>query len=137
LMNCNHFQLMILAYNLNCWLMRFQPRGTGPISHVETYYVSDRPSALSLSRGQDLASRQQGWCQPTVIIMRSRASSPSKETSLASQGLWFVSECVAHLARHRNSPYDSERKSEMAGQRRCAWSSTFYLSLSEWEYRQA
>src|SRR5215471_21627630 len=33
---------------------------------------------------------------------------------------------MAHLARHRNSPYDSERKSEMAGQRRCAWSSTLH-----------
>jgi hypothetical protein len=22
-MNCNHFQLVMLAYNLNCWLMLF------------------------------------------------------------------------------------------------------------------
>jgi transposase, IS6 family len=49
-----------------------------------------------------------------------------EETSMARQGLWLVPECVAHIARHRNSPYDSERKSEVAGQRRCAWSSTLH-----------
>jgi transposase-like protein len=32
-------------------------------------------------------------------------------------------------ARHRNSPYDSKRKSEMAGQRRCAWSKLFITAL--------
>ncbi len=56
-----------------------------------------------------------------------RAGSPNREeTGVARQRLWLVSECVAHVARHRNSPYDSERKSEMAGQRRYAWSSTLH-----------
>jgi len=49
-----------------------------------------------------------------------------EETGVARQRLRLVSECVAHVARHRNSPHDSERKGEMAGQRRCAWSSTLH-----------
>jgi transposase-like protein len=47
-----------------------------------------------------------------------RAGSQScEETGVARQRLWLVSECVAYFAKHRNSPHDSERKGEMAGQR--------------------
>ena len=40
------------------------------------------------------------------------------ETSLAGQGLWIVSKCVADVAGYRDSEHDSEGPGEMAGQRR-------------------
>src|SRR5258706_9058110 len=53
--------------------------------------------------------------------LRRRAGSPNREeTGVARQRLWLVSECGARGGTHPNSPYDSERKSEMAGQRPCA-----------------
>ena len=49
-----------------------------------------------------------------------------KEKSLASQGLWNLSECVADVAGYRDSEHDPEGASEMAGQRRCGRPSAFH-----------
>jgi transposase-like protein len=42
-----------------------------------------------------------------------------KKTSMAGQGLWILSECVADVTRYRDRKHDPEGASEMAGQRRC------------------
>jgi hypothetical protein len=34
MMNCNHFQLVMLAYNLNCWLMLRIPSDADQRSEV-------------------------------------------------------------------------------------------------------
>jgi hypothetical protein len=48
LMNCNHFQLVMLAYNLNCWFDAVQPRGKGSSSDAEAHHVGNCPAALSV-----------------------------------------------------------------------------------------
>jgi hypothetical protein len=34
-MNCNHFQLAMLAYNLNCWLMQFNREENGKVEALK------------------------------------------------------------------------------------------------------
>ena len=55
-MNCNHFQIAMLAYNLNCWLMLFN-REEPAKPESKTYHPGDRAFAVPVSGGQDLASR--------------------------------------------------------------------------------
>jgi len=54
-MNCVHFQLAMLAYNLNCWLMLFNPRKDSRRRRDETRTTVEDATALSVSVGQDLA----------------------------------------------------------------------------------
>src|SRR5437899_11238948 len=49
-----------------------------------------------------------------------------KKRSLAGQGLWILSECVADVAEYRDSEHDPEGPSEMAGQRRCGRPSSLH-----------
>jgi len=35
MMNCNHFQLVMLAYNLNCWLMLFNREEQAPVATLQ------------------------------------------------------------------------------------------------------
>ena len=53
--NCVHFQLVMLAYNLNCWLMLFHREETA-IRRAQAYDLGDRAIAFSVRGGQDLAS---------------------------------------------------------------------------------
>jgi hypothetical protein len=63
LMNCNHFPVGDAGLQSELLVDAVQSRGTDPGSNAETHHVGDSPSALSLSRGQDLASRRQGGRQ--------------------------------------------------------------------------
>ena len=49
-----------------------------------------------------------------------------KKASLAGQGLWILSECVADAAGYRDSEHDPEGPSEMAGQRGCGRPSSLH-----------
>ena len=55
-MNCNHFQMAMLAYNLNCWLMLFNREERGQGGNAEAYHAGDSAFAVSVSGGQDLAA---------------------------------------------------------------------------------
>ena len=57
-MNCNHFQLAMLAYNLNCWLMLFNREEQAKIEDSAPHHAGDGPVAVSVSGGQDLAPRR-------------------------------------------------------------------------------
>jgi hypothetical protein len=54
--NCVHFQLVMLAYNLNCWLLLHSGR-RGEGGGDETYHVGHDALALSVSGGQVLDAR--------------------------------------------------------------------------------
>ena len=56
--NSNHFQLAMLAYNLNCWLMLVQPRAAGRRHRTEAHHAGDFAAALLVRGGQDLAARR-------------------------------------------------------------------------------
>jgi hypothetical protein len=53
-MNCIHFQLAMLAYNLNCWLMLRRGNQSG---RAEPHHTRHNPAEVSVSGGQDLAAR--------------------------------------------------------------------------------
>ena len=57
-MNCNHFQLAMLAYNLNCWLMLFNREPQADVQRAETHDAGDGAAAVSVPGGQDLAPRR-------------------------------------------------------------------------------
>ena len=63
MMNCNHFQLAMLAYNMNCWLMLFNREEAGQGGNAEAYHAGDSTFAVSVSGGQDLAPCGTSWCQ--------------------------------------------------------------------------
>ncbi len=56
-MNCNHFQMAMLAYDLNCWLMLFNREEKAACRRPEAHDLGDLPLALPVSGGQDLATR--------------------------------------------------------------------------------
>ena len=49
--NGNHFQLAMLAYNLNCWLMLFHRRTPGRRHRIETYDPGEFAAALPVRGG--------------------------------------------------------------------------------------
>src|SRR5580704_19049664 len=62
-----------------------------------------------------------------VSQQRDRTRPPdSEETSMAGEGLWFVSKRVADVAGNRNRAHDREGPSEMGGKRRLGWPSSFH-----------
>src|SRR6266699_4483182 len=68
--NRNYFQLAMLAYNLNCWLMlpiaarnRVQPGRSHEHRESEAYEIIDGTPALSVPGSQDLAACRAGGCQ--------------------------------------------------------------------------
>ena len=54
-MNCVHFQLAMLAYNLNCWLMLFNREEQAKIGGVAAHDAGDSALAIPVSGGQDRA----------------------------------------------------------------------------------
>ena len=56
--NCNHFQLAMLAYNLNCWLMLFNRERAGRRRRTEAHDAGDLAAPLPVCGGQDLAPRR-------------------------------------------------------------------------------
>jgi hypothetical protein len=59
-MNCVHFQLAMLAYNLNCWLMQFNRVKTDPEGqehHSKLGQGSQGPGSDGSSRGRSGQSR--------------------------------------------------------------------------------
>ena len=60
-MNRNHFQLVMLAYNLNCWLLLFQREADATPEKAAPHHPGDGAAAFSVRGGQDLAAcRQNG-----------------------------------------------------------------------------
>ena len=55
--NGNHFQLAMLAYNLNCWLMLFNREPQADATATAPHDSGDFAVALPVRGGQDLASR--------------------------------------------------------------------------------
>ena len=70
-MNCMHFQLAMLAYNLNCWLMLFNREEKTRSRRSEAYDLGDGAIAVSVSGGQDLAARGASGHQLQRPICRS------------------------------------------------------------------
>jgi len=70
-MNCVHFQLAMLAYNLNCWLLLFTGTDSGR-SRDETYPTVHDATAFSVSGGQNLGAMPAEWASATAIITRER-----------------------------------------------------------------
>ena len=65
---------------------------------------------------------------PMPLLKQCRRAGPQdgEEACVAGQRIRFVSECVADVAGYRSSQHDSEGKSEMAEQGRCARPSLFH-----------
>ena len=62
-MNRNHFQLAMLAYNLNCWLLLFNREAQASVETLRHTTPGDGAAAFSVRGGQDLAARRQNGCQ--------------------------------------------------------------------------
>jgi hypothetical protein len=77
-MNCNHFQLAMLAYNLNCWLMLFHREEDAKVDTLRHTTLATRPPplAVSVSGGQDLASRGTCGSQLQRSLRRKQPLSP-------------------------------------------------------------
>ncbi len=56
--NCVHFQLAMLAYNLNCWLLLFQREETAKVAELKHTTLAIGAIAFSVPGGQDLAARR-------------------------------------------------------------------------------
>jgi len=56
--NCNHFQLAMLAYNLNCWLMLFNREPQADATQLRAHDAGDLAAALPVRGRQDLAPRR-------------------------------------------------------------------------------
>jgi len=56
--NCVHFQLAMLAYNLNCWLLLFNREEKVQADDLKAHDVCDGAIAFSVCGGQDLAARR-------------------------------------------------------------------------------
>jgi hypothetical protein len=56
-MNCIHFPLAMLAYNLNCWLMLFNREEEAKVAAQGKHHTRHNPAEVSVSGGQDLAAR--------------------------------------------------------------------------------
>ena len=61
--NGNHFQLAMLAYNLNCWLMLFNREPQADATATAPHDSGDLAAALPVRGGQDLASRRPHWSE--------------------------------------------------------------------------
>ena len=59
--NGNHFQLAMLAYNLNCWLMLFNREPQADATATAAHDPGDLAAALPIRGGQDLAARGPHW----------------------------------------------------------------------------
>ena len=59
--NSNHFQLAMLAYNLNCWLMLFNREPQADATALQAHDPGDFAAALPVRGGQDLAARGPHW----------------------------------------------------------------------------
>src|SRR5712664_3946524 len=46
MMNCNHFQLTMLAYNLNCWLMLFNREEHAKVETLQAHHAGDGTAAV-------------------------------------------------------------------------------------------
>ena len=62
-MNRNHFQLAMLAYNRNCWLLLFNREAQASVETLRAHHPGDGAAAFSVRGGQDLAARRQNGCQ--------------------------------------------------------------------------
>ena len=60
--NCVHFQLVMLAYNLNCWLMLFHREEGVKADELKHTTFGHGTFAFSVRGGQDLAARR-AWDQ--------------------------------------------------------------------------
>jgi Transposase DDE domain group 1 len=68
--NCVHFQLVMLAYNLNCWLLLFQREEGVVVDNLEhTRLATARLRFLSWPPRS--GSTPGGWASATAINMRS------------------------------------------------------------------
>src|SRR5260370_1093058 len=66
--NCVHFQLAMLAYNLNCWLLLFQREETD-YPHYEVIVVNDHIATGFKGRGTDASGKPVGH-EHAVEILR-------------------------------------------------------------------
>ena len=62
-MNRNHFQLAMLAYNLNCWLLLFNREAQASVETLRHTTLATARLRFSVRGGQDLAARRQNGCQ--------------------------------------------------------------------------
>ena len=58
MMNANWFQIVMLAYNLNCWLLLFQREETAHGRRHAAHHAGDGAVAVLVPGGQDLAARR-------------------------------------------------------------------------------
>jgi hypothetical protein len=56
MMNANWFQIVMLAYNQNCWLVAVPEGGNRPERGHAAYHSGDRAVAVFVPGGQDLAA---------------------------------------------------------------------------------
>ena len=63
MMNCNWFQIAMLAYNLNCWLQLFNREEGAEIGSIAPHDAGDGAVALLVRGGQDLATCRTSGCQ--------------------------------------------------------------------------
>jgi hypothetical protein len=56
--NCVHFPLVMRAYNLNCWWMRFHREEPAKVTDLHHTFFGNRPSAFLVPGGQNRAACQ-------------------------------------------------------------------------------
>ncbi|MGH9602776.1 MAG: transposase, partial [Terriglobales bacterium] len=88
MMNCNHFQLALLAYNLNCWLMLFNREGRGQGRNSAAHHAGDRAATVSVSGGQDLAPCGEGRRQLQRPLCRAGTVPPPDGPAAGDRHRW-------------------------------------------------
>ncbi len=71
-MNCIHFQLAMLAYNLNCWLMLFNREEEAKSERARPHHTRHNPAEVSVSGGAGSGGTRAAWESATAIITRNK-----------------------------------------------------------------
>ena len=88
MMNCNHFQLAMLAYNLNCWLMLFNREEEAKVDNAAAHHAGDSPAAVSVSGRQDLAPRRKSRRQLQRPLRRAGNLPPPDGPTASDRDRW-------------------------------------------------
>src|SRR5204862_7668297 len=94
--NRNHFQLAMLAYNLNAWLAHaLEPRNPVRRQRAEAYDAGYVAAPVSVHRRQNLASCRSHWCQLQRSLRR--------ENDVSAFDVALEEHCFASIQRLANS----------------------------------
>lgn len=86
-MNCNHFQLTMLAYNLNCWLMLFHREEREKVAELKHTRLTTTRLRLSFWRPRSGVMQAESGSVTATITLTKEYFSVSNGTSASDRCL--------------------------------------------------